>query len=67
MEQHVLEQQEYDDRYNLYQHKMHQLWSTIGTIKAEPIGILKDISNPQTILASVPPSPEELSCVSLIL
>ncbi|XP_063709435.1 ragulator complex protein LAMTOR1 [Culicoides brevitarsis] len=60
MDSHILEPQEYNDRYNAYQHKIAQLWNTVNHPKTENSGLLKDIPNPQLVLASVPISNEDL-------
>jgi len=60
VDSHLLEQQEYNDRYNSYQHKINQLWNTVNHPRTEPSGLLKDIPNPQLVLAPVPILEEDL-------
>ena len=67
MESHILEQQEYNDRYNLYQHKIHQLWNTVNYPRNEPTGLLRDISNPQAVLSQVPIPQDEITQVSILI
>lgn len=48
-----------------YQHKISQLWNNVPHPRNEPGGILKDIPNPQLILAAAPISVEDFNIVSL--
>lgn len=47
-----------------YQHKIAQLWNTVNHPKTEPCGLLKDIPNPQLVLAPAPISNDDLFFVS---
>uniref|UniRef100_A0A336LIF4 Ragulator complex protein LAMTOR1 n=1 Tax=Culicoides sonorensis TaxID=179676 RepID=A0A336LIF4_CULSO len=60
MDSHLIEPQEYNDRFNAYQHKIAQLWNTVNHPKSEICGLLKDIPNPQMIFAPVPITNEDL-------
>ncbi len=63
--EHNLEQQEYNDRYKLYSNRLAQQWSNIQhPSTATYNGLLKDIPNPEIILASLPTNSAELQMVS---
>uniref|UniRef100_U5EWX5 Ragulator complex protein LAMTOR1 n=1 Tax=Corethrella appendiculata TaxID=1370023 RepID=U5EWX5_9DIPT len=55
-----LQPQEYNDRVKLYSNRLAQQWNSINHPTTGPIGLLKDIPNPETILSSSPISNEDL-------
>lgn len=51
---HILEQTEYNDRLKAYNQRLAQQWNTIPTTETNYNGLLKDVANPEQLLAANP-------------
>ncbi|XP_053688086.1 ragulator complex protein LAMTOR1 [Sabethes cyaneus] len=64
MDIHNIEPQEYNDRVKVYSQRLAQQWNTVShPNSAVYVGLLKDIPNPESMLASVPILPEDVNMI----
>ncbi|XP_055531911.1 ragulator complex protein LAMTOR1 [Wyeomyia smithii] len=64
MDIHNIEPQEYNDRVKVYSQRLAQQWSSVPhPNSASYVGLFKDIPNPESMLASVPISPDDLNMI----
>lgn len=63
MDSHNLQPQEMNNRIKIYSQKMAQQWSSIQETANAPSGLLKDVPNPEALLASTAISQDDLQMV----
>uniref|UniRef100_A0A182KDC8 Late endosomal/lysosomal adaptor and MAPK and MTOR activator 1 n=1 Tax=Anopheles christyi TaxID=43041 RepID=A0A182KDC8_9DIPT len=64
MDTQKLEASEYNDRIKLYSQRLQQQWSNVNhPNQAENSSLLKDIPNPEPVLASVPIAADDLAMI----
>lgn len=66
MDSHNLQPQEMSNRIKIYTQKMAQQWSSIHETTNAPSGLLKDVPNPELLLAANTISPADLQMVANI-
>lgn len=63
MDSHNLQPQEMNNRIKIYTQKMAQQWGSIHDGANAPSGLLKDVPNPELLLAANAISPVDLQMV----
>lgn len=64
MDIHNIEPHEYNDRVKIYSQRLAQQWNTVQHPNhVHHVGLLKDIANPESVLASAAIAPADLSMI----
>lgn len=68
MDTQKLEASEYNDRIKIYTQRLQQQWSNVNhPNQVDNASLLKDIPNPEPVLASAPIAPDDLSMIKTMV